>query len=154
MEKKSSEHLKKNGEKRVSHPNSLANLKPIPWQPGQSGNPHGSSLKARLLDAMEKPPAQLTEDSTCVERLVPSTLEGALLREPTPFREVWDRTEGKVEDKSNPTYQDNRVVNIIVSSEKAKELTEKVGNFGIFNRKELPEGNTTTDPRIDEEAFR
>ncbi|KKN50763.1 hypothetical protein LCGC14_0629330 [marine sediment metagenome] len=42
----------------------------------------------------------------------------------------------KLYTDSPATYQDNRVVNIIVSSEKAKELTERVGDFGIFNREE------------------
>ena len=33
-----------------------------------------------------------------------------------------------------PSYQDNRTYNVIVSSEKGKELTEGIAQFGIFNR--------------------
>ena len=44
-------------------------------------------------------------------------------------------------DAVPPGYQDNRVINIIVLDKEAKELTEGVGKFGIFNRvKELTEG--------------
>jgi phage terminase small subunit len=46
----------------------------------------------------------------------------------------------KVYSDTPVSFQDNRVVNIIVFSEKAKELTEGVEGFGIFNkRRELPE---------------
>ena len=117
------------------HPNSLKNLEKRhePWKPGETGNPKGSSLSQRLQNAMDRPPQTPEDDATVAEIIVFSTLQGAINREPTPFREVWDRTEGKIVD--TPTaYQDNRVVNIIVSSEKAKELTEKVGDFGIFNQ--------------------
>ena len=31
-------------------------------------------------------------------------------------------------------YQDNRTINIIVTSEESKKLTEGIGKFGIFNR--------------------
>ena len=92
---------KKTPAKRKMHPNSLANLKPILWKPGESGNPKGSSLTQRLQDAMEKPPDKPTKESTVAELIINSTIVGALKREPTPFREVWDRTEGKVPDKVN-----------------------------------------------------
>ena len=87
-------------EKRIIHPNSLKNLRPNPdWKPGQSGNKQGYSLKSRLDDAMGKPLIKPTDDAIAIEQLVYSTLEGAIAREPTPFKEVWDRTEGKVPDK-------------------------------------------------------
>lgn len=120
--------------KRAKHPNSLANLQAGRWKPGQTGNPLGSSLTARLQNAMDKPKAKLSDDPTVAELIIQSTLEGALLREPTPFREVWDRTEGKLTD--TPILQDNRVINFIVSGDKAKELMEGVEEFGIFNREE------------------
>ena len=44
-----------------------------------------------------------------------------------------NRMEG-VYAEVQPGFQDNRTINIIVSSEKAKELTEGVSKFGIFNR--------------------
>lgn len=107
------------------HPNSLANLKPnLPWQPGESGNKQGYSLKSRLDDAMQKPLVRPSEDATVGELIVHSTLEGAIKREPTPFKEVWDRTEGKVPDK----------VDVDLTAGLEALLSRLQG------RKELPEG--------------
>ncbi len=85
--------------KRKMHPNSLANLKPILWKPGESGNPKGSSLTQRLQDAMEKPLVEPGAGAAAGDRLVHATLQGAIDLQPTPFRETWDRTEGKVIEK-------------------------------------------------------
>ena len=109
------------------HPNSRANLRPIPWKPGQSGNPKGESLTSCLQRFIDKPLSPPLPDAPAKEQIVYATLEGAILREPTPFREVWDRLEGKVAEPEGPRYTDNRVINIIVSSEEAKRLTENVG---------------------------
>ena len=90
--------------KRKMHPNSLKNLRPgseVGFKPGESGNKQGYSLKSRLDDAMGKRLTKPPDDAIAVDQLVYSTLEGAILREPTPFKEVWDRTEGKVPDKVN-----------------------------------------------------
>lgn len=127
------------------HPNSIANLakgraKLVEMRKnGELLNPNGYSLKSRLLNLLDKPLVKPGEDSTVGDQLAYSSIEGAILREPTPFREVWDRVDGKLQDAQAP-FQDNRVINIIVSSEKAKELTEGVGEFGIFNRELLKEG--------------
>ena len=98
------------------HPNSLKNLKP--FKPGENGDKPGQgySLTAELKHALRDRRKEL----------VNSTIEGAILRETTPFKEVWDRVEGKLTDPIPAGYQDNRTINIIVSSEKAKELTENV----------------------------
>ncbi len=111
--------------KRGKHPNSLKNLRPR-WKLGQSGNPHGQSLSAELKRALDKPLKEPPEDAPARDLLIYSTLEGAILREPTPFKEVWDRLEGKVPGDQPLANQDNRVVNIYVSSDKAKELMGKV----------------------------
>lgn len=34
---------------RGTHPNSLANLRPRPWQPGQSGNPAGRARSGAYI---------------------------------------------------------------------------------------------------------
>jgi hypothetical protein len=86
--------------KRGKHPNSLKNLRPS-WKPGQTGNPRGYSLTSRLRDALEKPLEKPPEDAAVADQLVHNTLKGALDLVPTPFKEVWDRTEGKVPDKVN-----------------------------------------------------
>lgn len=120
--------------KQVAKPN--PNLKAASvatqWKPGESGNKAGYSLKSRLDDAIQKPLKDPGEDATAGERLVHATLKGAIELQPTPFRETWDRTEGKLTD--TPLIQDNRVINFIVSGDKAKELMEGVEEFGIFNR--------------------
>ena len=75
---------------------SLANL--IPYKPGTNGHTGGYSLKERLMHSLDKPLKPPEKDAPIGERIVYSTLEGALLREPTPFREVWDRVDGKVKE--------------------------------------------------------
>ncbi len=86
-----------------THPNTLLALEEnraaTQWKPGESGNKAGYSLKSRLDDALGKPKAEPGKDATVGELIVQATIEGAILREPTPFKEVWDRTEGKVPDK-------------------------------------------------------
>ncbi len=86
-----------------THPNAIKaleeNREATQWKPGESGNKQGYSLKSRLDDAMGKPLTKPSDDAIVIDKLVYSTIEGALNREPTPFREVWDRTEGKVIEK-------------------------------------------------------
>lgn len=113
------------------HPNSIKNLKPYPkGVSGNEGSGKGYSLTAELKHALDK--------ETRV-RLIKATIDGAIAREPTPFREVWDRVEGKVPGDMPPGFQDNRTINIIVSTEEAKQLTEGVKGFKIFNRGEEDE---------------
>ena len=90
-------------------PNSLKNLKP-PYPPGVSGNEgsgNGYSLKAELKHALR--------DKEKRKELIDSTIAGAILREPTPFKEVWDRVEGKVPGDVPPSASPgSQVLNIIV----------------------------------------
>ena len=76
------------------HPNSRKNLK-IGGIEG-NGNLAGSNLVSLLKYSLNKPLVTPKQDALARELLVHSTIEGAILREPTPFREVWDRVEGKV----------------------------------------------------------
>ena len=116
--------IKQLKKKRVMHPNSLANLRPASWKPGESGNKQGYSLKSRLDDAMGKPLIKPSENASAGEVLVYSTLEGAILREPTPLREVWDRTEGKVPEK-HAILQDVTIRFIVGQGyEKVEDATE------------------------------
>ena len=93
--------VNKLGDKRGLNQNSLKNLKPYPkGVNGQiaSGHTPGYSLTSRLKDALDKPLEAPAEDASVKDLIVHSTIQGAILREPTPFKEVWDRTEGKVTD--------------------------------------------------------
>jgi len=106
-----------------THPNSQKNLEATKFPKGVSGNAgsgNGYSLTAALKHALK--------DKKLLRAFIESTIEGAIAREPTPFREVWERVDGKIPDAVNTTNIDNRTVNIIVSSDKAKTLTESVGN--------------------------
>ncbi len=79
------------------HPNSRKNLKP--FKPGSNGDKPGNgySLTAALKDTLRKSPKLR-------EKLITSTIEGAILREPAPFHEVWDRVDGRIaDDKANIT---------------------------------------------------
>jgi len=77
------------------HPNSRKNLKPFP--PGTNGNPHpGCSLTLLLKDALVKELQKPSDKAPAHAHLIYSTLKGALKREAVPFKEVWDRVEGKV----------------------------------------------------------
>ena len=119
------------------HPNSRSNLKPFPK--GYNGNRQGYSLTSRLKDSLNKPLKKPKEDAPVGEHIIYSTLEGALLREATPFKETWDRAEGRLQDIPPTNFQDNRSVTIIVQGEKTKELIEGIANFEILNRKNQEE---------------
>lgn len=114
---------------------SLANL--IKYKPGQNGNPKpGNSLKAVLLNALGQPLKEPPKDAPVRDHIVYATLKGALACEPTSahLKEVWDRADGKLPDSPPAvTTIDNRQVNIYVTSERAKELTENAGRR-LLNR--------------------
>lgn len=89
--------LNRLGDKRGLHPNSLKNLKP--GDNGLNHNLDGYSLKSALKHSLNEPLKKPDKDAPARDLVVYSTIEGAILREPTPFKEVWDRVEGKVPDK-------------------------------------------------------
>ncbi len=89
--------LNKSGNRRGMLPKIQANLVPdAQWQPGETGNPRGYSLKSRLQDAVDKPLKDPGEDATAGDRLVHATLKGAIELQSTPFTEAWNRLEGRV----------------------------------------------------------
>ena len=101
---------------RGRHPNSLANLK-SGW--------HGQDLSMNGVSLTQELKTKLRKDPTLRKQIVESTLEGALKREPTPFREVWDRVDGRLQDNP-PQVQGVTVINILVRGEHMKELLAKV----------------------------
>lgn len=98
-------------------PNSLKNLIPLTKGHNNHGNHEGYSLRAELKHALVKEKRLL---------IVNSTIEGAILREPTPFKELWDRVDGRMPQPVSGEVDVTHTINIIVSSEKARELTENV----------------------------
>ena len=83
---------------RVMSPNSLANLKP--YLPGTNGHGRVYSLANRLKHALDHPLTEPKVDAPVGEHIVYATLKGAIDLVPVAFRETWDRTEGKVLDKT------------------------------------------------------
>jgi len=84
------------GRKRI-HPNSLANLaigRAVLAEKAKNGllynqNPDGYSLAAALKTRLRRSPELR-------EQIIDSTIQGTLEREPTPFKELWDRVDGKL----------------------------------------------------------
>ena len=109
------------------HPHSRANLLPYQYKPGENGH-KGYNLKERLYHSLDHPLEAPPEDATSGEQLVYETIKGAIGLVPVAFKEVWDRVEGNVPVAQPSASQDNRVVNIYVTSDKAKELMEKVAD--------------------------
>ena len=105
------------------HPNSRKNLRPFP-SPGDL-NRQGKSLTLRLREQLEKPLEPPPPDAPVREHIVYSTIEGALKREPTPFHEVWDRVEGRL-DRIQIAV-DNRRLSIYVRDAETKELLSQLG---------------------------
>ena len=90
-------------QKHLIHPNSLANLRPVPWKPGQSGNPGGnyrhtpkvSNAYARLL-AMSPEQIESFVPSNGAEEIALARYKQAKTKRGLKDAiEVTDRTEGK-----------------------------------------------------------
>lgn len=85
----------------MPHPNSLENLRPQPWQPGQSGNPEGYSRARRFSDRLMRFIEENGKSDDVLRVWVGAALGDAeLLGTNRPdfafFREMLDRLEGKV----------------------------------------------------------
>ena len=86
---------------RKMNPNSLSNLKP-PWQSGVSGNKgsgNGYSVTAEVKDILKQKPRRVA----IAERMVSESEAGNV----PMIRELLDRTEGKVPDKTLPSQNIN-----------------------------------------------
>ena len=123
--------------KRRMHPNSLANLVPHQYKPGENGHGRVYPLKERLYHALDKPLIEPKPDACAGERVVYSTLKGAIELVPVAFRETWDRAEGKLADVAPPSYQDNRQINLIIDG-RVIESTEAKALMGNIARRLLP----------------
>ena len=127
------------------HPNTLANLAKgraklaEMRKNGILTNPKGYSLKSALIDTLAKPLTPPKKDALARDLFIHSTIEGAILREPTPFKEVWDRVDGRLQDNIPPVSIDNRQVNIYVLDNETRELLAKVAER-TGNQRVLGEG--------------
>jgi len=76
------------------NPKSLLNLRS--FKKGENGNHEGYSLKSAIKAALDKPLTKPLDSAPARDHVVYATLAGAIDREATPFKELWDRLEGKM----------------------------------------------------------
>ena len=114
------------------HPNSLKNLIPTMGYHGQNNGQNGYSLTSELKHALANKELR--------QQLIQSMIAGAILREVTPFKELWDRVEGKVPGDQPVIQNDNRVLNIIVADKRTAELMGRIGERA--KRLEVGDGST------------
>lgn len=87
------------------------NIEAHKWQPGQSGNPagmkpgtqHSSTRLRRLLDAVQKaknPVTKEMEEFTTLELMDAALIARAMKGDVAAYRELLDRLEGKVPQKT------------------------------------------------------
>ncbi len=103
---------------RVMTPQELANLKP--YKPGTNGHGRVYPLKLRLQHALDHPLTEPKKDAPAGELLVYATLKGAIDLVTTPFKETWDRVEGRVIDTHAIV---GKVIFEVVHVEKHKDYT-------------------------------
>ena len=103
MEKKSStEQLNKNGRPQGMHPNSQRNLeKRKSWEPGESGNHQGQSLKAILTEELLDVPTIEADGfdgkgRTNARLMIRKAVLDARSGDRYARAEIWERQEGKV----------------------------------------------------------
>ena len=100
-------------------------LKPYQFKPGNKANPHGRPKKEISITSKVKELLEVEVDK--IARRAVDELVNPRGKYPTGLLcEVLNRVEGRVPGDLPPGFNDNRVINIIVSSDKAKELTEGV----------------------------
>jgi len=87
--------------------NSLANL--IPYKKGENGHKGGYNLTERLYHSLNKPLKEPELDAPAGEQIVYKTIKGAIDLVPVAFREAWDRSEGRVPDKTGLSQNINIV---------------------------------------------
>ena len=98
----STEQRNRSGNKRGMHPKSQANLDAgkQSWQPGQSGNPEGLSLKRRVSDVLREPKRSLSKEETkkvkAIELLARAIVEDAIKGSKEDRKEIWERLDGKL----------------------------------------------------------
>ena len=96
------EQRNRSGNKRGMHPKSLANLIPnrMSWQPGESGNPEGLSLKRRVSDILREPLKGLSKEEAkkvkAIEVLAMAIVQDAIKGSREDRKEIWERLDGKV----------------------------------------------------------
>ena len=102
----------------------VTNLKS--WKPGQSGNPKGRPKKADCLTSLLKAEIQKIdpedkEGRTHMELIVLATMRLAKAGNSVAFKELWDRLDGRVQDKLELTGGSALVERLIEGRKRAAE---------------------------------
>ena len=103
----------------MPNPRSLENLRPIPWKPGQSGNPKGrpkQSLTALLRKAAEKRELfgqPMPEGQDVGEAFADACFAWAIKGNPSFASQILDRLEGKV-PAAKDGDDDARTIKVII----------------------------------------
>jgi len=115
--------------KRGEHPNSLKNLEKGRFKKGEVSNPRGRPPKELCITSIMREqlgePCPYAPGKTWAEWVARRALELAG-ENPTYYRELLDRIEGKVVQPVGGQEDQPIVYKIIVANEHTKELTERV----------------------------
>jgi len=116
------------------HPNSLKNLaigraRQKSWQPGQSGNPAGVSLKKYVSDILRQHLKNIDpKTAKSIEILAAAIVRDAIKGSKEDREEIWERLEGKVAQVISGGNEGDKPIRIEVVSPKARELTQRLIN--------------------------
>ena len=112
------------------HPNSLKNLaigraRQKSWQPGQSGNPAGVSLKKHVSDILREPLRGVdSKTAKAIELLAMAIVRDAIKGSKEDRKEIWERLEGKIAQPLVGGGESEAPIRIIYERVKGSEETE------------------------------
>lgn len=122
----------------MANPNpKIENLRPKPWQPGQSGNPKGRPKKPSMKAALD---AAIDAKPEILQALISKGIQEALKGDFRYWREIFERLDGKV-----PTLVEVEAKPAIDWSEIDVECDTPPRNHAIDTQglHPLPEGGET-----------
>lgn len=119
--------------KRGEHPNSRKNLAIGAFPKGSNGDHshNGYTLTSTLKDLLHEEsefiaPHARPKDKLWREQIARAILVKSAQGDVGMVKELLDRVDGKLHDVPPPGFNDNRVINFILSGEQGKELIEGI----------------------------
>lgn len=83
----------------------------MPWKPGESGNPEGSSKQKRFFNALDR--AIVQEDGARLRKAAEKLLDLAAEGEPFALQMLADRLDGKAVQQIDANVDGNLTVEIV-----------------------------------------